>query len=247
MEKNKHQGEGTIPAISRRQFIQAGSALAALPFVVKTGKVQAQGAAVSDTTPEEKVVQTCSTFDCGGKCDIRAHVSEGVVTRISTRPDNALDPQMPVMRACVRGRAYRKFVYHPDRLKYPMKRVGKRGEGKFERITWDEATTLIANQLKTITQKYGAASRYVHVGTAVSGGTFSGDKMVRRLLNLTGGYLEAITRSVWVTRRQQRRIPMAPLPAAVLLTRCWTPNWSSSGDITRRKRSLVTATTSTRR
>ncbi len=191
MKKNKHQGEGLIPAISRRQFIQAGSALAALPFVVKTGKVQAQGAAVSDATPEETVVQTCSTFDCGGKCDIRAHVSDGVVTRISTRPDNALDPQMPVMRACVRGRAYRQFVYHPDRLKYPMKRVGKRGEGKFERITWDEATTLIANQLKTITQKYGAASRYVHVGTAVSGGTFSGDKMVRRLLNLTGGYLES--------------------------------------------------------
>lgn len=163
MKKNKHQGEGLIPAISRRQFIQAGSALAALPFVVKTGKVQAQGAAVSDATPEEKVVQTCSTFDCGGKCDIRAHVSDGVVTRISTRPDNALDPQMPVMRACVRGRAYRKFVYHPDRLKYPMKRVGKRGEGKFERITWDEATTLIANQLKTITQKYGAASRYVRL------------------------------------------------------------------------------------
>lgn len=54
MKKNKHQGEGLIPAISRRQFIQAGSALAALPFVVKTGKVQAQGAAVSDATPEEK-------------------------------------------------------------------------------------------------------------------------------------------------------------------------------------------------
>ena len=42
MKKNKHQGEGLIPAISRRQFIQAGSALAALPFVVKTGKVQAR-------------------------------------------------------------------------------------------------------------------------------------------------------------------------------------------------------------
>lgn len=54
MKKNKHQGEGLIPAISRRQFIQAGSALAALPFVVKTGKAQAQGAAVSDATPEEK-------------------------------------------------------------------------------------------------------------------------------------------------------------------------------------------------
>lgn len=94
------------------------------------------------------------------------------------------------MRACVRGRGYRKFVYHPDRLKYPMKRVGKRGEGKFERISWDEATTLIADNLKRITQQYGPASRYVHVGTAVSGGTFSGDAMARRLLNLTGGYLE---------------------------------------------------------
>lgn len=50
MKKNKHQGEGLIPAISRRHFIQAGSALAALPFVVKTGKVQAQDAAVSDAT-----------------------------------------------------------------------------------------------------------------------------------------------------------------------------------------------------
>lgn len=50
MKKNKHQGEGIIPAISRRQFIQAGSALAALPFVVKTGNVQAQGTAVTDAT-----------------------------------------------------------------------------------------------------------------------------------------------------------------------------------------------------
>ena len=155
MKENNNQEEGLIPALSRRHFIQAGSALATLPFVVTTSKARAQGTVAADVTPEEKVVQTCSTFDCGGKCDIRAHVSEGVVTRISTRPDNALDPEMPIMRACVRGRAYRKFVYHPDRLKYPMKRVGKRGEGKFERITWDEATTLIANQLKTITQKYG--------------------------------------------------------------------------------------------
>ncbi|BDM87192.1 molybdopterin-dependent oxidoreductase [Escherichia coli] len=115
---------------------------------------------------------------------------DGVVTQITTLPDNELDPQMPIMRACVRGRGYRKFVYHPDRLKYPMKRVGKRGEGKFERISWDEATTLIADNLKRITQQYGPASRYVHVGTAVSGGTFSGDAMARRLLNLTGGYLE---------------------------------------------------------
>ena len=179
-------------AITRRRFLQSSSALGVLPFV----SLRAVGADTPSSgtvapVAEEQVIATCSTFDCGGKCDIRAHVSEGVVTRISTRPDEALDPEMPVMRACVRGRGYRQFVYHPDRLKYPMKRVGKRGEGKFERISWDEATTLIADNLKRITATYGPASRYVHVGTAVSGGAFSGDKMVRRLLNLDGGYLES--------------------------------------------------------
>ncbi|HGU2439098.1 TPA: DMSO/selenate family reductase complex A subunit, partial [Escherichia coli] len=166
-------------------------ALITLPFISSTAKAQSPDASPEVTAPvADKVVPTCSTFDCGGKCDIRAHMRDGVVTQITTLPDNELDPQMPIMRACVRGRGYRKFVYHPDRLKYPMKRVGKRGEGKFERISWDEATTLIADNLKRITQQYGPASRYVHVGTAVSGGTFSGDAMARRLLNLTGGYLE---------------------------------------------------------
>ncbi|EMV8749388.1 molybdopterin-dependent oxidoreductase [Escherichia coli] len=181
----------TFPQVSRRSFLQATSALITLPFISSAAKAQSSDASPEVTAPvADKVVPTCSTFDCGGKCDIRAHMRDGVVTQITTLPDNELDPQMPIMRACVRGRGYRKFVYHPDRLKYPMKRVGKRGEGKFERISWDEATTLIADNLKRITQQYGPASRYVHVGTAVSGGTFSGDAMARRLLNLTGGYLE---------------------------------------------------------
>ncbi len=179
--------------VSRRSFLKAGSAAIALPFLT-SGRASASTpgaeAPAVGTTPAARVVQTCSTFDCGGKCDIRAHIADGVVTQITTRPDAALDPDMPVMRACVRGRSYRKFVYHPDRLKYPMKRVGKRGEGKFERISWDEATTLIADNITRITKKYGPESRFVHNNTAVSGGTFSGDKMMRRLLNLTGGHLE---------------------------------------------------------
>ncbi|WP_312318720.1 DMSO/selenate family reductase complex A subunit [Atlantibacter hermannii] len=188
------EDESAVKAVSRRRFIQASAALAAVPLAVPTWVSASESPVVSDATAAapatDRVVPTCSTFDYGGKCDIRAHVDRGVVTRITTLPDGELDEAMPLMRACIRGRGYRKFVYHPDRLKYPMKRVGKRGEGKFEPISWDEATTLIADNLKRITAKYGPASRYVHVGTAVSGGTFSGDKMVRRLLNLTGGYLE---------------------------------------------------------
>jgi len=181
-----------ISHVTRRDFVKVSSMVAALPLV---GFKFAHAAEKSALTPSGvsplpvNVIPTCSTFDCGGKCDIRAHVQDGAVIQITTRPDAELDPQMPVMRACVRGRSYRKFVYHPDRLKYPMKRVGKRGEGKFVRISWDEATTLIAENLQRITQKHGPSSRYVHVGTAVSGGTFSGDTMARRLLNLTGGHL----------------------------------------------------------
>ncbi|EOW6678016.1 DMSO/selenate family reductase complex A subunit, partial [Cronobacter dublinensis] len=180
-------GEG---GLSRRDFLLATSALAAAPLFTTAGAARAAQTA-RESAPGETVVPTCSTFDCGGKCDIRAHVQGGVVTRISTCPDDDVDPEMPLMRACVRGRGYRQFVYHPDRLKYPMKRVGKRGEGKFARITWDEATTLIADNLRRITDQYGPASRFMHTDTAVSGGAFSGDKMARRLLNLTGGYLES--------------------------------------------------------
>jgi anaerobic dimethyl sulfoxide reductase subunit A len=89
----------------------------------------------------------CPAHNCGGRCVLKLHVKDGVIKRIETddRPtDDISDPQL---RACIRGRAYRRRQYHPDRLKYPMKRVGKRGEAKFERISWDEALDMMAAQL----------------------------------------------------------------------------------------------------
>lgn len=187
--------ESLIEPLTRRRFIQGSSALMAVPFIAtNTVASTAENPNIIPTTTlqneGERVVSTCSSFDCGGKCDIRAHVKEGVVTRISTRPDADLDEEMPIMRACVRGRSYRKFVYHPNRLKYPMKRVGKRGEGRFERISWEEATTLIADNMQRINAQYGPASRFVSLSTGVTGGIFSGANMLRRLFNITGGFLE---------------------------------------------------------
>ncbi|MBG6015728.1 DMSO/selenate family reductase complex A subunit [Proteus mirabilis] len=177
--------------LTRRHFVQASATLVSMPFFAQNAQANLDESlpiAKIDEQPAT-VVATCSTFDCGGKCDIRAHVKDGIVTRITTRPDADLDEQMPIMRACVRGRGYRKFTYHADRLKYPMKRVGKRGEGKFERISWDEATSLIAENVTRLTKQHGAASRFLTVNTAVTGGIFSGDTMMKKLFNLTGGYL----------------------------------------------------------
>ena len=59
------------------------------------------------------------------------------------------------MRACLRGRSYRVRLYSPERLLFPMKRVGKRGEGKFKRISWDQALTEISERMVYLKDKYG--------------------------------------------------------------------------------------------
>ena len=177
--------------ISRRSLMKT-SALGSLALASSAFTLPfSQMVRAAEAPVEEKAVWSSCTVNCGSRCLLRLHVKDDTVYWVEsdTTGDDVYGNHQ--VRACLRGRSIRRRMNHPDRLKYPMKRVGKRGEGKFERISWDEATTLIAERLKTITQQYGAASRYVHVGTAVSGGTFSGDKMVRRLLNLTGGYLES--------------------------------------------------------
>ena len=97
-----------------------------------------------------KIINTGCCHDCGGRCVLRAHVKNGKIIRFET--DNTTEPQI---RACMRGRAYRQKVYSEERLKYPLKRVGERGEGKFERISWDEATSEVARMLKETKEKYG--------------------------------------------------------------------------------------------
>jgi anaerobic selenocysteine-containing dehydrogenase len=65
---------------------------------------------------------------------------------------------LPSVKTCPRWRAQLDFVYHPDRLKYPLKRVGGRGEGNFVRISWDEALDTVAGEFNRIKQEYGPES-----------------------------------------------------------------------------------------
>ncbi len=84
----------------------------------------------------------------------------------------------------IRDQKLRKIVYAPDRLKYPMKRVGHSGEDKWERISWDEALTIIANRFKEIKDKYDAEAIDFHHGRFHSGDIFG--TYLTRLGNLIG-------------------------------------------------------------
>lgn len=175
--------------ITRRAFLTWAAMGSAAAYLQLHGGSLVSSAFAAPQTGE-LIIPTASNFDCGGKCLNKAHVLDGVITRISTRTNDELNPTMPVMKGCVRGRSYRKFQYHPDRLKYPMKRVGKRGDGKFERISWDEAIDIIARRTAEITEKYGPDSRFMAYGTGTSMGSFNLTNLGKRFLNATGGFLD---------------------------------------------------------
>ncbi|MGG0715999.1 DMSO/selenate family reductase complex A subunit [Robertmurraya massiliosenegalensis] len=187
----------TNKKMKRRSFLKWSGAITVPALVggvtVSNKLVQKVSADTVEGSTEEIIIPTCSTLNCGGKCLIKAHIKDGQIVRISTdddpRDENADNEQYPQIRACVRGRGYRRHVYSPDRIQKPLKRVGKRGEGKFEEISWDEAIKTIAEENNRIKQKYGPASRFSLYATGQSGTVGSGDTVIQRVLALDGGFL----------------------------------------------------------
>jgi anaerobic dimethyl sulfoxide reductase subunit A len=137
----------------------------------------------------------CPAHNCGGRCLLIAHIQDGKIIRLETddRPDTIAVPQL---RACARGRAYLQRQYHPDRLLYPLKRVGTRGEGNFTRISWDEALAAVSSQMVRIKSEYGNDALFVPYGT---GGysQINGSHVARRLMNLFGGCLGIYNSYSW--------------------------------------------------
>jgi len=142
---------------------------------------------LGDTKAKErgtKIVPTGACYDCGGRCVLKVHVKGGVAVRVET--DDGEEPQL---RACARGRAYRRQVYAPDRLLYPLKRVGERGRGEFKRVSWDEALDTVAGELQRVKEAYGPRSILLHVYSGQNTGTFHGGySTICQLLRDFGGY-----------------------------------------------------------
>ena len=183
--------------VSRRALLKStalGSlALAAggltLPFTLRRAAAAVQQATGDNT----RIVWGACSVNCGSRCALRLHVRDDEVVYVET--DNTGDDRYGdhQVRACLRGRSIRRRINHPDRLNYPMKRVGKRGEGKFVRISWQEALDTLADRLKSVVAQYGNEAVYINYSSGIVGGNITRSSPsaspVARLMNCYGGSL----------------------------------------------------------
>ena len=91
-------------------------------------------------------------YTCARKCSRKVIVEDGKIVKVDLDLESGLPTEWC---PSTKGQCAPEIYYHPDRLKYPQKRVGSRGESKWERISWDEALDTIAQKLNGIKEKYG--------------------------------------------------------------------------------------------
>jgi thiosulfate reductase/polysulfide reductase chain A len=137
--------------VSRRKFLQGsvalsivgGTSISATNLLAGHGEHEAKGELkVTTKTGTGEAVEIATLCEmCVNKCAAVARVENGVVTKLNPNP---MFPKSKNM-LCPRGNAGIQALYDPDRLKYPMIRVGEKGEGKFKRVSWEEAYDAILN------------------------------------------------------------------------------------------------------
>jgi thiosulfate reductase/polysulfide reductase chain A len=155
-----------IPDMSRRTFLKVSATAAAglsvglgteLISLKKLGAVEANQAAKMMEGVQKKYT-ACAM--CPAECALEMWVKDNRVTKIY---GNAHCP-FNNGTACAKGASGLQLIYSPDRLKYPMIRTGARGEGKFKRVTWEEAIDFIAQKLTKIKGEFGAESIIMDAG-----------------------------------------------------------------------------------
>jgi len=106
----------------------------------------------------EIVYSTCKS--CHGGCGVLVEVQDGAITHIEGNPDSTTRGTM-----CAKGLSSIQHIDNPYRIQYPYKRTGEKGEGKWQRIGWDEALDEIAARLAAIKRDFGAEAIALGTGT----------------------------------------------------------------------------------
>jgi len=128
-------------------------------------------------------VKGACPHDCPDTCALTVHVSDGIAIKVTGSSEHA--PTAGVL--CTKVARYTERTYHPDRLLYPMRRIGKKGQGRFARITWEEAIGTIASRLAPIAaEDPEQILPYSYGGTM---GLVQGDSMSMRFFNKIGASL----------------------------------------------------------
>lgn len=127
-----------------------------------------------------KIVRAACPHDCPDACSMSVTVEDGVVTRVRGNPEH------PFTRGalCAKVNDYERRAYHPDRVLHPMRRLGAKGEGRFERISWDEAVTEICDRFRDISLRFGSQAilPYSYAGNiSLLNGIPVGDPFMHRL------------------------------------------------------------------
>ncbi len=104
---------------------------------------------------------------CHNRCRVLVKSENGRLIDIEEdRAYPMVDNIQPPTRACVKLRAAKEWMYHPDRMSFPLKRAGDRGSGKWQTITWEQALDEIAARLARIKERYGAEAVGLQNGTS---------------------------------------------------------------------------------
>lgn len=148
-----------LGGLTRRGFLKTTGAVTAVAAVAGTGAAlapmpaNAEGGSSADG---EQTFRSACRGNCGSRCPLEVTVREGKV--VKARPMDMPGEDAVRKRFCVKGFSQPQRVYDTDRLKYPMKRVGERGAGEWERISWDEAVSTIAEKMGAAIKDYGGTS-----------------------------------------------------------------------------------------
>ncbi|WP_457552564.1 molybdopterin-dependent oxidoreductase [Desulfobacula sp.] len=148
--------------ISRRKFLQLSGALAATTAIANPCRVLYALTRDTGGKSANEIREVFSACDmCFNKCGLIAQVENDVVKKLDPNPKSLKSRGM----LCARGNAGVKQLYDPDRLKYPLLRKGARGEGKWQRLSWDDALDHAAEQFERIGKEYTRCGFLFMAGT----------------------------------------------------------------------------------
>ena len=138
---------------------------------------------------EKQIIHAACPHDCPDTCAMLVEVEDGRATRVSGDPDHPTTQGF----LCTKVTRYLERVYNPDRVLYPLRRIGKKGEGRFARISWDEALDTIAERFREIAESEDGPEAILPFSYGGTMGMVNGSSMDRRFFHRLGASLLART------------------------------------------------------